>query len=320
MDRYWKEAMLYVGVLGAGYLLLARTDAFEAYHAFSRAHESFELDELALIIPIVLLCLVVFAALRLHDLRRKTIALNRVYDELIQANNSLEELAKSKEEFMDVACHELKSPLSGIVGALQLMDLSETEAERRESAELARNAARNLSVLIDDVREFNRISRDRSVAMKAFSLSGLAELVRRVAQTQTDAKQLELQVVVEDDIPEHLLGSESALRLIVLNLIGNAVKFTQYGVISVHFSCLKGERTELTVTVMDTGIGIPKADHERIFEAYTKVDNGSGARGGLGLGLAIVKRLVDQLDGEITVSSEEGQGSLFRVSVPVILA
>ncbi|MCJ2165129.1 MULTISPECIES: HAMP domain-containing sensor histidine kinase [unclassified Pseudodesulfovibrio] len=317
MDRYWKEIMLYVGVLGTGYLLFAQTDAFEWYYAFSRAHESFELDELALIVPVILLCLVVFAVLRLRDLRRKTCDLNRVHDELIQANSSLEELAKSKEEFMDVACHELKSPLSGIVGALQLMDLSETEAERRESAELAMNAARNLSVLIDDVREFNRISRDRSVTMKAFSLPGFAEFVRHVAQTQTDAKQLELQVVVENDIPEHILGSESALRLIVLNLVGNAVKFTQHGGISVHFSFQKAERTELTVTVTDTGIGIPKADHERIFEAYTKVDNASGARGGLGLGLAIVKRLVDQLGGEITVSSEEGQGSLFRVSVPM---
>jgi signal transduction histidine kinase len=320
MNRYWKEVMLYVGVLGAGYLLLAQTDAFEGFYAFSRAHESFELDELALIIPVILLCLVVFAVLRLRDLRRNNIALNHMHDELVQANSRLGELAKAKEEFMDVACHELKSPLSGIVGALQLMRLSETEGERRESAELAMNAARNLSVLIDDVREFNRISRDKPVGLKAFSLSGLVEIVRHVAQTQADAKQLELRVAVEGDVPERLLGSEAALRLIVLNLIGNAVKFTQKGGISVNFSCQKVERTELVVTVTDTGIGIPMADHERIFEAYSKLDNASGSRGGLGLGLAIVKRLVEQLGGEITVSSEEGQGSLFRVSVPVIPA
>ena len=212
------------------------------------------------------------------------------------------------------ACHELKSPLHGIVHALKLMEVLPDEAGKKESAELAQAAASHLGVLIDDVREFSLLGQDAVMRTAAIDLPALVESIGLVGRSEGQTKGLSVRVELDPGAPQRIVGSESALRLIVLNLIGNAVKFTGQGGVQAGFAYRDGARPELVVEVEDTGKGIAPEDLERIFEPYTRLDTHSGQ--GLGLGLAIVRRLTAQLGGSVSVDSEPGHGSLFTVILP----
>lgn len=316
--RHRKEILLYAVTLIAIFLGLVGLEAFEAFYEFSRVHEEWELDEIALIIPAVTACLALFSFNRVRDVRRKSRELKESKEALARANTKLVEMARTRDEFLTIASHELRSPLVGIVNSLNLMKMAADKDEREESLKYAISSAKGMSVLIDDVLSFARLSRGEVGEASTFAPSDLLDSVRKLCQLPADANGLELQTILDESVPQVLTGNATGLRLAVLNLAGNGIKFTKSGGVTVHMACNRGSAcTELVVRVTDTGIGISDEDQAVIFEPYRMAANGSDTSNGIGLGLSLVKRVVEKMDGSISVSSTLGQGSEFTVRIPV---
>lgn len=314
--KHLLEMGLYCSVLVLGTGLFVRLEAYEAFMVFSRGHESWELDELAMMLPAVLVCLVVFSLIRLRDLRRRAKLLEESRRQLARAHEELSALSDTREMFMTTACHELKSPLVGIVNALQLVGLTGDEAERRELLGLAEASARRLGILVENVLEYSR--QDTAGPLRnRFSPGALLESVREIAAPLSLGQGLALRMELGRDVPETVFGAESSLRLIALNLVGNAMKHTESGEVRVGLD-YQAEPQALVLTVADTGGGIAEEDLPTIFEPFRKGAYGGPARSsGLGIGLSIVKRSVDFNRGSILVESSLGKGSLFTITLPV---
>jgi signal transduction histidine kinase len=310
--RHIRELAIYAVVLVAGTWLCMRLDAYEAFHEWSRTQENWELDELALALPAVLVCLVLFSFNRVRELRRRARLLEESRRELATIYERLQTLNRSRETFLTTACHELKSPLIGIVNAFELLRISEDEAERGELIELAGIAARKLGLLVDSVLEFAR-QESLAPALTEFSPADLLGSVRDMSRLQVRNRGLEFETVLAEGTPDRVFGSESVLRLVALNLVGNAVRYTEQGRIEVKLGYEGGPAGELVLAVTDTGRGIGPEELETIFEPYT-APRRDGA--GLGLGLSIVQRSVERCHGTIAVESTPGAGSRFTVRLP----
>jgi signal transduction histidine kinase len=311
--RHLWELGVYAVVLALGTSLLIRLDAYEAFHAWSRTQESWELDELALALPAVLICLVFFSLNRVRELRARARQLEESRRELAEAHENLRNVNRSRDTFLTTACHELKSPLIGIVNAFELLQLADDEADRRELIELAGLAARKLGLLVDSVLQFSR-QESLAPARTTFSPAELLASVRDMSLLHVRSRGITLQARVADDVPSTLYGSESVLRLVALNLVGNAVRYTDTGGIEVELNYEHDPAGELVLSVSDTGRGIRPEDLGHIFEPYVRAQTGEE---GLGLGLSIVKRSVESCGGAIEVESELGKGSRFTVRIPV---
>lgn len=320
LKKHYKEILLYAVILTLGSYALIELDAFERVYEFSRTYEDWELDELLLTVLSGVVCLCIYALNRTRDVRRKSWELKRSREELSAAHEKLTDLTRAREEFMAVACHELKSPLGGIVNGLQLMEMADDEEERNESLGFAKTAAKGLTLLIDDVLLFSQLAHGEQ-GRNSFIPTEVFESVRLVAQLQADAKGLEFETILDDSVPPTVVGNEAGLRLVVLNLVGNGIKYTEHGGVAVHCSFRKDAlRDELVIKVTDTGVGIPKKHLETIFDPYrTARDDFRKTESGIGLGLAIVHRLVERMNGTITVASTINQGSEFTVRIPVTL-
>jgi len=314
MFKKWHlwEMGAYGAMIIVGTWLFMRLDAYETFHAWSRMHESWELDELVLALPAVLVCLVLFSLNRVRELRTRARQLEKARLELAEIHERLRALNRSKETFLTTACHELKSPLIGIVNAFELLQLSDDEADREELIELAGLAARKLGLLVDSVLQF---SRQESLAppQTVFSPAELLDSVRDMSQLQARSRGLMLCAGLDDNMPPLVRGSESVLRLVALNLVGNAVRYTDRGGVEVLLAFSEHPAGEIILTVSDTGRGIRAEDIGTIFEPYVRAQGGNK---GLGLGLSIVKRSVESCSGLIEVESEPGKGSRFTVRIP----
>jgi signal transduction histidine kinase len=310
------ELLLYCAILVLGTGLFIHMDAYESFMVFSRSHEGWELDEMAMMLPAVLICLVIFSLNRMRELRRRARLLEESRRQLAVAHEELRALADSKEEFLTTACHELKSPLVGIVDALQLIELTRDPVERQELVGLAEASARRLGVLVENVLEYSRQD-SLGPARNRFSPEALLESVREIAAPLTLNQGVALCVDLDRDVPGAVLGAENALRLIALNLVGNAMKHTEAGEVRVGLE----DRTEpeaLVLTVADSGSGIAAEDLPTIFEPFRQGAYGNPPKvSGLGIGLSIVKRSVEFNRGTISVESSLGRGSRFIVTLPV---
>lgn len=312
---YFKEITLYAIIMPLILLGLVKLDAFEWFYEFSRAHEGYELDEIVLIIPAITVCLAIFSLNRMLDVRRRAKSLEESRKELASTNAELTQLTQARNEFLTMASHELRSPLVGIVNSLNLIKLAEDEHEREECIEYAISAATGMSSLINDVLSFARLSKGEVEEVAPFAPSALIESIQTMAQLQADAKGLELQAQLDKSVPEIVTGNETGLRLVVLNLVGNSIKFTESGGVTVSMMCPRGQScSELVVKVTDTGVGISSEDQAVIFEPYRTVGKG---KPGIGLGLSLVSTIVEKMGGSISVSSASGQGSEFTVRVPI---
>ncbi|WP_207263777.1 HAMP domain-containing sensor histidine kinase [Desulfovibrio sp. Huiquan2017] len=310
--RHIREIAVYALVLIVGIWASMRLDLYEAFHDWSREQEYWELDELVLSLLVVLICLVFFSFNRVRELHNRARLLEASRRDLAKAHERLRTLNRSRETFLTTACHELKSPLIGIVNAFELLRMSADEAEREELIGLAGEAARNLGLVVDSVLEF---SRQESLAPvpTVFSPAELLASVRDMSRLQVRSKGLTLTVQPAEDAPALVRGSESVLRLVALNLVGNAMRYTDRGGIHVDLAYQSDPHGELVLTVSDTGRGIRPEDLEVIFEPYSMAD---GKGPGLGLGLSIVRRSVERCRGSVTVDSVLGEGSRFTVRLP----
>lgn len=243
----------------------------------------------------------------------------RLRDALVSA----EAASRAKSEFVANMSHELRTPISGILGMTGVM-MEETLTETvHDRLHLVNNSAAGLLSVVDDILNFSKIEAGRlSVQVEAFRLRKLlAETVRLLAWPvrQHSPPRIDVLVEVEPDVPNALYGDAGKLRQILTNLVGNAFKFTDAGIVGVYVRRLREDsgRVWLEFAVRDTGVGIPISRQKEIFDSFTQVDGSPSRRfGGTGLGLTISSSLVSVLEGSIRVESEPGAGSTFVLEVP----
>lgn len=240
---------------------------------------------------------------------------------LSQATKVAEEASQAKSLFLASVSHELRTPLTAIVGMTGLLRESALVAEQREMVETVDVATRSLQSLINGLLDLSRIEAGRMpVSTEPFDLVALLVDVRRLVESQVRERGLSFDIHVTPRTPLRLTGSRQHLHEILVNLVGNAVKFTREGSVTLAADAAPAEdgALRLLVEITDTGIGIAPESQQRIFEDFTQADASILNRfGGTGLGLAITRRLVELMGGTISVESAPGEGSTFRFDVRV---
>ena len=231
---------------------------------------------------------------------------------LVAASERAEAAATAKTAFLANMSHEIRTPMNGVMGFADLLRTADLPEPYDEYATLIAESAQSMSLLLNDILDLSKIEAGKLSLTR--EPTDIAELVRRIAflvEPQAREKGLALEVDICDHVPALCLTDPLRLRQLLLNLVGNAVKFTDRGSVSIR---AEWTRDRLTVTVRDTGPGIPLSEQDRVFDAFTQVDSANRhSRGGTGLGLAISRQLADMLGGEIRLRSKVDEGSTFTV-------
>jgi len=240
---------------------------------------------------------------------------------LHQAIAAAEAASIAKSQFLANMSHELRTPLNGIIGMSDLLASTRLSKEQKRFADVIKKSGTHLASLIERILDLSRIEAGKlEVAQEPFDLHQLVHNVIAIFEPQARKKEISVEIRIEPDVPFALIGDPQQLKQVLINLIGNAVKFTEHGHVATHVSQHfdTDDKPMLHISISDTGIGISEAAQQKIFDQFTQADNSVTRRFGCsGLGTTIARQLVELMGGRIELQSMEGKGSTFSITLPL---
>ncbi|MDX2285229.1 MAG: ATP-binding protein [Bacteroidia bacterium] len=244
--------------------------------------------------------------------------------ELVRAKDKAEAADRAKSDFLSNMSHEIRTPLNAIVGLTELILRDSADPQAREFARSIKFSADNLLVIINEVLDFSKIEAGKlTFESVPFRLSEVLESLMQTYRVKAEEKSLELRALIHPDTPDFLQGDPVKLGQVLINLLGNAIKFTHQGFVRLHVQARarEADRCRLRICVEDSGIGIPQDRLDAIFESFSQASTSTARMyGGTGLGLTITRRIIELQGGAMEVESRIGEGSRFTFELPCLLA